>query len=214
MNTNHSCNTTESDRATATGETVQWAESCAVCTMALRAHNQQDLAFCIQFSFFGERAQDEFQCVRCNKQGNLPTMFRHSKILYRQIKNRIKAVPPPGTSQEAAKHWRESQLAFMQRREETSTTYPKQVQIVQSEVRDGIYSSATEYFTCRICKKLGRKATTRRLARMVDHIKLHFRKRALVAVKTGNGPLNYTVTTEPEPTDDNASTSWENSSKN
>ncbi len=210
MNTN----TTNSDRATATSETVQFAESCAVCTMALRAHTQQDLAFCIQFSFFGERAEDEFQCVRCNKQGNLPTMFRHSKTLYRQIKTHVQSITPPGTNQEAATQWRESQLAFMQRRVETSTTYPKQVQIVQTEVRDGIYSSPTEYFTCRICKKLGKKASTRRLARMVDHIKLHFRRRALVAVKTGNGPPNYTITTEPEPTDDNASTSWENSSKN
>ncbi len=210
MNTN----TTNSDRATATSETVQFAESCAVCTMALRAHTQQDLAFCIQFSFFGERAEDEFQCVRCNKQGNLPTMFRHSKTLYHQIKTHVQSITPPGTNQEVAKHWRETQLDFMQRREETSTTYPKQVQIVQTEVRDGIYSSPTEYFTCRICKKLGKKASTRRLARMVDHIKLHFRRRALVAVKTGNGPPNYTITTEPEPTDDNASTSWENSSKN
>ena len=186
-----STNTTNSQPTPTTSKTGQLAESCAVCTMNLSTHNQRDLAFCIKFSFFGEEAEDKFRCVRCDKRGNLPTLFRHAKTLYRQIKTQAQSMPPQGVNLGAVDglnmpEWRRSQLAFMARREETSNTYPKQVQIVQETVRHShTPSSATKSFSCQICKKFGKKASTRRLARMVDHIKLHFRSRALVCVKTG-----------------------------
>ena len=61
----------------------------------------------------------------------------------------------------------------------TSNAYPKQVQIVREVLDISASSSATEYFTCRICRK-----STYRRARMVDHIKRHFRRQALARVKT------------------------------